>query len=268
MLVFIGLGLNSEEDMTSRGLEEARSCDVIFAEFYTSRMPGMDHRKLEDLVGRKINVLKRSDVEERGEEMIIAPAETKKVGLMVAGDPLVSTTHVHLRIDAKRKGIKTRVIHNASIFSAGPSISGLQNYRFGRSATVAIPEPGFFPETPYDAILENKKLGLHTMLFLDIKAAAGGDGGGGGDGTGQRLMGAGEAIEVLFEIEVKRKEGAFTEDTLCVVLGNVGADDCVLRAGKAGDLVNEDFGTLPHTLIVPGKLHFMEEEYLEAFGGM
>ncbi len=260
MLVFIGLGLNSEEDITLRGLREARSCDILFAEFYTSYMPGIYIKKLEDLTSKKICILTRSDIEELGEEIIIAPAKTKKIGLLIPGDPLVSTTHVHLRIDAKRRGIDTRVIHNASIFSAGPSISGLQNYKFGRSATVAIPEPGFFPETPYHVIAENKRLGLHTMLFLDIKSD--------GSKIGQRLMSASEAIDILLEVEEKRKEEVFTEDTLCVVLGNVGVDDCVLRAGKVKDLAGEDFGTMPHTLIVPGALHFMEEEYLKVFAEM
>lgn len=255
MLVLIGLGLHDEADITVKGLEEAKSCDVLFAEFYTSTMTGADVEKLEALIGKKISVLERSDLEEKSGE-ILEKAKAQKVGLLVPGDPLISTTHIHLRIGAKRMGIETRVIHNASIHSAGPSISGLQNYKFGRSATVAIPLEGFSPETPYDVIKENKERGLHTLLFLDIRV----------DGESRVQMTANEAIKALLEIEEKRKEKVFTHDTLCVVLGNVGSDEPVMRAGAAEEIIDGDFGPTPHSLIVPGKLHFMEEEYLREFG--
>jgi diphthine synthase len=257
MITLIGLGLHNEEDITVKGLHEARSCDVLFAEFYTSTMAGVDIKKLEALVGKKISVLERKDLEEKSEK-ILEKAKTLRVGLLVPGDPLISTTHIHLRLEAKRMGIETRVIHNASIHSAAPSISGLQNYKFGRSATVAIPQEGFSPETPYDVIKENRERGLHTLLFLDIKV----------EGDSRVQMAGNEAIKTLLEIEEKRKENVFTPDTLCVVLGNVGSDEPVLRAGVVNGLIDSDFGPTPHSLIVPGKLHFMEEEYLREFGGM
>jgi diphthine synthase len=241
MLVLIGLGLHDEADITVKGLEEAKSCDVLFAEFYTSTLSGMDIGKLEALVGKKITVLGRSDLEEKSEELL-EKAVTQKVALLVPGDPLISTTHIHLRIEAKRMDIETRIIHNASIHSAGPSISGLQNYKFGRSATVAIPQEGFAPETPYDVIKENKERGLHTLLFLDIKV----------EGESRVQMTANEAMKTLLEIEEKRKEKVFTDGTLCVVLGNVGSDEHVMWAGKAKELVDMGFGPTPHSLIVPG----------------
>src|SRR5256712_544935 len=39
-LVFIGLGLDDEKGITLRGLDETRSADVVFAEGYTSALPG------------------------------------------------------------------------------------------------------------------------------------------------------------------------------------------------------------------------------------
>lgn len=257
MLVFIGLGLHDEKDISLRGLEVARSSDKVFAEVYTSRLEEGALRRLEDMVGKNITVLKRNEVEEKGQEVLLEPAKKEKVALLVAGDPLVSTTHIHLLIDAKREGIETRVIHNTSILSAIP-ITGLQNYKFGRSTTIARPEPGFFPESPYDTLKENKKLGLHTLMFLDIKAVHEED----------SMMTAGEAMDILLKIEDKRGEDIFTEDTLCVVLGRAGAPDTVLRAGSVKDMRSMDFGPTPHTLIVPGKLHFMEEEYLEVFADL
>lgn len=256
MLVFIGLGLHSETDISLKGLREAESCDILFAEFYTSEMAGLNISRLEELVGKKIKILTREDIEEKAHETILKLAKNSKVGLMVPGDPLISTTHVHLRLDAKKLGISTRVVHNSSIFSAAPSISGLHNYKFGRSATVAIPERGYSPETPYNVIKENRERGLHTLLFLDIKV----------EGEKRRVMTANDAMRVLLDIEEKRGEGVFTYDTLCVVLGNIGSFEYVMKSGKVRDLLYLDFGVPPHTLIVLGELHFMEEEYLEEFG--
>ena len=63
-LIFIGLGLHDEYGLSLRGQLEAKSCDFLFAEFYTSRMPGLNVDELERLVGKKIQVVSRRDVEE------------------------------------------------------------------------------------------------------------------------------------------------------------------------------------------------------------
>jgi diphthine synthase len=259
MLVFIGLGLGDERDLSLRGLDEARSCDLVFAEFYTSQMSNHDRiiPALEELVGKKVAVLEREDIEEKADEVLLAPAREKKVCLLVPGDPLVSTTHIYLSIDAKKRGIETRVIHNTSIISA-LSITGLQNYKFGRSASIPTPTDDFFPETPYDVLRENLKRGLHTILFLDIRVER-------GETT---MMDAAEGMDILMKIEARRKEGVFGMDTLCVVIGRAGSREYVLKAGPAGRMMEEDLGPPPHTLIVPGDLHFMEEEYLKEFAGL
>ena len=73
-----------------------------------------------------------------------------------------------------------------------------------------------------------------------------------------------KAIEVLLNIEAKRKENIFTEDTLCVGCARIGADDQIIKAGKAKDLLEADFGAPVHCLVVPSKLHFVEEEALQS----
>ena len=40
MLYLVGLGLGDEKDITVRGLEVVRSCDVIYLEAYTSVLGG------------------------------------------------------------------------------------------------------------------------------------------------------------------------------------------------------------------------------------
>jgi diphthine synthase len=251
MLVFIGLGLFDEKDLTLRALEEARSCDVVFAEFYTSQLAGTDVTKLEKAIQKKITPLSRDEVE--GSEIILTEADTKKVGFLVPGDPLISTTHIALRLHAKEKGIETRVVHGTSIYSAAPAISGLFNYKFGRSTSIPFPQKGYNPESFYDHLKENKQLGLHTLLFLDIK---------------EKLMTINEALNIFLDLEQKRREEVVEDETVVVGLGLVGSEEPVIIAGTAAQVKDKDFGPTPHVLIVPGKLHFMEEEYLKEFGGL
>jgi diphthine synthase len=251
MLVFIGLGLYDEKDLTLRAIEEARSCDQLFAEFYTSRLAGTSIEKLEEVLGKNISILSRAEVEDGG--AILSAAKEVKVGFLVPGDPLISTTHIALRIDAKEQGIKTRIAHNTSIYSAAPSVSGLFNYKFGRSASIPFSSEGYSPESYYGVIKENKKRGLHTLLFLDIK---------------ERLMPVNEAIKILLEVEERRKEDVISSETFVVGLGCVGSENPTIISGRAEDLLRKGFGPVPHVLIVPGELHFMEEEYLKKFGGL
>jgi diphthine synthase len=177
----------------------------------------------------------------------------RKVGFLVPGDPLISTTHIALRIDAKKQGIETRVVHNTSIYSAASGISGLFNYKFGRSSSIPFPSERYRPESFYFALAENSERGLHTLLFLDIK---------------ERLMTVNEALEILLAVEKRQEKGVATGSSVVVGLGCVGSKNPVLIAGKIKDLIRRDFGPVPHVLIVPGELHFMEEEYLKEFGGL
>ena len=253
-LYFIGLGLYDEKDITLKGLETARKCEKVFAEFYTSLLAGTTIDKVEELIGKPIVRLSREDVELNFEKIVLPEAKEKDVAFLTAGDPMVATTHSDLRIRAKKAGVESYVIHAPSIYSA-VAVTGLQIYKFGKSATVAYPEKNWFPTSHYDVIKENRERGLHTLLFLDIKAER------------NRYMMANEAMEILLQVEEMKKEGVFTPETLVVVLARAGSLNPTIRAGYVKDMINEDFGRQPHVLIVPGRLHIVEAEYLVEFAG-
>ena len=239
--------------MSLRALEDARACDAIFAEFYTAVPSGTTLEKLEAVLGRRINVLKREDVE--AGEKILSAARRSDACLLVVGDPFSATTHVELQIRARKEGIRTSVVHGASALTAVPGLLGLQTYKFGRTTTLAFPEKGFRPESPYDMIGENLSRGLHTLVLLDIQADRG------------RLMTATEGLRILAELESHKKMGILTDDALVCVVARAGSPEPKVRAGKLGDLASEDFGPPHHTIVVPGKLHFMEAEALVALAG-
>jgi diphthine synthase len=249
-LVLVGLGLYDEKDVSVRGLAEIREADTVFAEFYTSLMPGLSIRKLEEMIGKAVNVVSRRVLEEEEGKLIFEAAKKGKTVFLVPGDPLISTTHVDLRISAKKRGIKTRVIHGASAVSAVRGISGLQNYKYGKAVTIPFSEECFVSETPYNVIRENKKMGLHTMCYLDIKTEE------------HRYLTIKEALQTLLELEKKKKEQIVTQRTLVIGVARAGSIEPVVKGGYFEEVINYDFGAPPHTLIFPGKLHFMEAEAL------
>lgn len=252
-LIFVGLGLYDEKDLSIRGLETIRSADAVFVELYTSFMCGLSLERLEKMCGRKVIVVSRRNLEEEEGNFVLEKALVGKAVLMVPGDPFISTTHVNLRLKAAKKGVKTRVVHGASIISAVIGLSGLQNYKFGRSVTVPFTDEIYTPYSPYKVIRENKASGLHTLCFLDVRAEEG------------RYMHVNDAIEIFSRIEQRHNEGVIKPDTLAVGIARVGSDDPVLKAGYLEELKNYDFGPPPQTLIFPGKLHFMEAEALIVF---
>ena len=249
-LTFIGLGLNSEKSMSLLGLEEAKKADTVFMELYTSLMPELDLKRLEKLIGKQIHMIVRRDLEEDSGKRILESARRGKTVLLVPGDPLMATTHVDMRIRAEKQGIKTRIVHGASIISAVIGLSGLQNYKFGRSVTIPLSDTSSSDATPYTVISENLKMGLHTLCFLDIRAEEKG------------FMTIKDALEVLFTLERSKQQHMIRDDTLAVGIARAGSDNLAVKADYAKRLQKYDFGKPPHTLVFPGKLHFMEAEAL------
>jgi diphthine synthase len=253
-LTFIGLGLYDEKDISSKGLEEIKKCDKVYAEFYTAKLTGADTKKIGKRIGKPIEVLSRQETE-KGDK-ILESAMKKNVVFLTCGDPMTATTHIDLRLRAKDKEIETRIIHGSSIATAVPGLLGLQNYKFGRTTTLAFPEKEYFPTSPYQIIKANKLMGLHTLVLLDIQADK------------ERYMTANQGIELLLEMEKKLTESVFTQDSIICVVARAGSLSPTVMANTIGFLKDKDFGPPLHTLVVPGNLHFMEVEALVKLAGL
>jgi diphthine synthase len=251
-LVFVGFGLGPG-GLSQRGLELVQSCDSVFVETYTAPVDDTVLRDLARRTGKQVVSLGRKDVEEG--TRVLEEATRGRCALLVPGDPMVATTHVDLRLRASRRGIRTGIIHAASIDTAAAGLLGLQSYKFGRTTTLPFPAPGHEPTSPYDVIEANRRDGLHTLVLLDI------------DAEGGRAMTATQGLILLLELEKKVGRGALAPTTLVCVVARAGHDDALARAGKLGLLANEDYGRPPHCIVVPGKLHFIEAEALMEFAG-
>src|SRR2546426_10721011 len=251
-LVFVGLGLFDEKDITLKGLDAARAADSVFAEFYTSSLRGTTLTTLELMVGKRITSLPRKDVEQGSE--ILDAARRGSVALLIPGDPMSATTHVALRLRAIEAGIETRIIHGPSIISAAAGVLGLQSYKFGRTTTVPFTTEAFHPASPLDVIEENLDRGLHTLVLLDLKESG-------------EFLTAQEAIRNLLGLAKSRGRAPFSKNTLVCVLSQVGSDRPRISSGKAGDMATRGLGPPLHSIVVPGTLHFLEAEALVKLAG-
>ena len=251
--MFVGLGLSDEKGISVGGLEEIKCADSVFMELYTSLMPEFSLQRFEAQCGKHVTVVTRRNLEDENGAAILEAASVGKTVFLVPGDPFIATTHVTLRIDAERRGIKTRIVHGASIISAIVSLSGLHNYKFGKTVTVPFPEN--FSATPYDVIAQNKKTGLHTLCLLDLKPSEG------------RFLTVNQAIAELCKVEEKKKQGAVAADSPVVGVARAGSSNPTLKADFVKDIAKFDFGPPPYSLIFPGAMHFMEAEALVAFAG-
>lgn len=246
-LYLIGIGLSDEKDITMKGLEAVKKCSFIFLEGYTSKL-NCNISNLEKLYGKQVILADRQMVEKEAEETILKFAKAQDVAFLVIGDVLGATTHLGLLMRAKELGIKTEVIHNASILTA-VGITGLSLYKFGK--TTSIPFENENVETPYNVLKENGK--MHTLFLLDLKPEE------------NKFMAFGDAIKYLLKIEEKRKEKIFTKEKVCIGCAALGSKDYYTKYGKAKGLMKEKVDKFPQCLIVPGELHFMEEDFLKTF---
>ena len=183
MFYLIGLGLWDEKDISLRGIEACRKCEKVYCELYTAAW-GEDIEKLEKIIGRKVEIVERSDVEDNSEKFI-EEARKNGIALLAPGDPLTATTHVHLIMECKKKDVEFEIVHSSSIYTAVAK-TGLQLYKFGRTATMITPAKGYESEGFYDVLARNQKQGLHTLLLLD------------------RDMGTKDALEMLKAAEAKK----------------------------------------------------------------
>lgn len=232
-LILVGTGIAF--DLTLGAIEELKKCDEIYIERYTNPISDENIAALEKSCGKKINLIERNEVES---DFLIKKASGANIVLLCSGDPLIATTHVSLIIEAKKQNIKTKIFHNSSIYTAAIGKSGLQVYRFGKSATLVNPRENYKPTSSLDIIRENLARNLHTLVFLD---------------TEPEPMTAKTALEFLKEFET------------VVILSRIGEDNEKVLVGDPKNLMPKVTGNPPFIAIVPAKLHQVEEEYLEFY---
>ncbi|MFA5381594.1 MAG: diphthine synthase [Candidatus Micrarchaeia archaeon] len=251
MLYLIGLGLCDEKDLSLRGLEILEKSDKIFLDHYTHIISEETIENLKKIINKKIIKLERAELE--NEKIILDYALKENISLIVGGDPLIATTHISLILSCIKANIKYEIIHSSSIYSAAIGESGLQTYKFGKSATLTFWEENYKPTSTYDIIFDNKQKGLHTLVFIDLH--------------GQNAMDIKTACNIFMQMEEKIKQGLIDDDFELLILSRIGYEDKKILFGKLNEIKNKSVEIKsPFIIIIPGKLHFLEEEWLNNIG--
>ncbi len=234
MLNLIGIGLNDEKDITLKGLELVKDSDYVYLENYTSVLQ-CSKEDLEKLYNKKIILAEREFIEDGS--VIIDQASSSKVSLLIIGDVFSATTHISLYLQALENNIEIQIINNVSVLTA-VGITGLELYKFGKTTSIPFHES----KTPMEVITKNYP--LHTLCLLDLVPKE------------KHFMESSEALEKLFHLGLKK-------DTKVIVCAQLGSKDPTIIYTEAKNI--KPLNKFPQCIIVPGELHFMEEELLNNY---
>ncbi|KAH9908345.1 Diphthine synthase [Xylariomycetidae sp. FL2044] len=268
MLYLVGLGLSDETDITVKGLEIVKKASRVYLEAYTSILL-VDQSVLESYYGRSIVVADREMVESNSDE-ILRDAQTEDVAFLVVGDPFGATTHADIVLRARELSIPVRTVPNASIMS-GIGATGLQLYNFGQTVSMVFFLDNWRPASFYDRIKENRSIGLHTLVLLDIKVkeqSLENMARGRKIYEPPRYMTVGQCAQQMLEVEEDKKEGVYGPDSLAIGAARVGGKTEKFVAGTLRQLcdTDEELGPPLHSLVLLGRrAHELERDFAREF---
>ncbi len=245
MLYLIGTGLYYLNDLPLRAINEMKECDEVLLERYTNLNDISFLGELENEINKKIEVIGREVMES---DTILEKASKEKLAILIPGDPLAATTHFSLVQECKNRGIKTKILHSSSIFTAVGE-TGLSLYKFGGTTSIPIYSEHFHPESFFDVIEKNLECGYHSLVLLEVKSK-------------EEFVEPHKAVEILKEIE--RKKGMKIIDWENVIaMSKIGSDSQKMVKAENNEIKNLE---PPCSLIIPGKLNETEKEALKTIG--
>lgn len=187
-----------------------------------------------------------------------------------------ATTHTDLVLRARELKIKVGTVPNASIMSA-IGAAGLQLYNFGQTVSMVFFTETWKPASFYDKIRENRTIGLHTLVLLDIKVK---EQSYENMARGRKIyeppryMTVGQCAQQMLEIEDIKKEegeghdGAYGPESLAIGVARVGGKTEKFVSGTLKQLcdADEELGGPLHSLILLGrKTHELESDFVREF---
>jgi diphthine synthase len=105
--------------------------------------------------------------------------------------------------------------------------------------------------TPYFSIYQNAIAGLHTILLLEFNQDT------------KFFLDPANALSNLLDTEKDQKRKVVSSSTFAIIASRIGFKNQDIVAGKISNLLKQSFGEPPHTIIIPGKLHFTEVDALK-----
>lgn len=163
-----------------------------------------------------------------------------------------------------------RTVPNASILSA-IGATGLQLYNFGQTVSMVFFTDSWRPASFYDRVRENRAIGLHTLVLLDIKVK---EQSLENLARGRRIyeppryMTVGQCASQMLEVEAEKGEGVYGPDSLAIGAARVGGRTEKFVAGTLRELcsADEELGQPLHSLVLLGRrTHELEHEFVRQF---
>lgn len=241
----IGLGVGSWRNISLYGYGILKKVSKVFIERYTNPIPTEDIIGLSSSIGKEVIELSREDLEVKN---ILCQFADEDIALITPGDPMIATTHQQLYIDLIRRGIDVKVVNASSIITVAIGRSGLHPYKFGPFGTITRPEVAP-PDSVYKLLVNNLKRGLHSIILLEY------------DHTTNYIMKPDRAMEILYALQAKYKCKLPTRDQIVLILSKLGYKEEKIVGIYWGEKPSASIEG-PSVLIVPGKLHFTESEYI------
>ncbi len=230
------------------------NADIVYLEQFTSPAGESDLKEAAQITGSETRLVQAKRWQVEDGKQILSDAQTKAVVLLSYGDPYVATTHIELRTRAIQQGIQTRTIHGSSSITSVVGECGLHHYKMGRMATIMDERSSL--TTPYYTIYRNVIEGSHTMLLLEYNQDK------------DFFLDPRNAFEMLLETEKGQKRRVVVPSTFAIVASRIGLENKTIVSGSIKSLLERasGFGEPPHTIIIPGSLHFTESDALKALG--
>ena len=244
MLWFIGLGITGISELSNNTISIIKNAEIVYLESFTSPISEDEKIQLKNISTGKFKIAKRWLVEDGNE--ILDNAKEKETVLISYGDPYIATTHLELKTRAIQDNIETKTIHSSSIISSLIGEAGLHYYKVGKVLTIMDDPKSII--TPYNTIFDNLLNRIHSVILLEYNEDK------------SFFLEPQNALSMLLDCEEKQKRKIISSETFGIVASRIGKNDQRIISGNIGNLIKNKFGEPPHSIIIPGKLHFTESD--------
>lgn len=247
MLWFVGLGISGADGIGSDVVKLLKKADLVYLEIFTSPITKSELVKIKKIVKGQFKTAPRWLVEDG--KTILKEARKKVVVLLSYGDPYIATTHIELRTRAILEKIRTETIHAASAITSLIGECGLHFYKIGKVVTMMKDQQSV--SSVYYTLYDNLVTGNHTIIILEF------------NNDTKFFLNPRDAFSSLLLTESGQKRNVVDSSTFVIVASRIGVKNQKIIAGKISSLEKMNFGKPPHTIVIPGRMHFTESDALK-----
>ena len=247
MLWFVGLGISGISELSDNTISIIKNANTVYLESFTSPISETEKEQLANICDGEFKIAKRWLVEDGNE--ILENAKKREVVLISYGDPYIATTHLELKTRAVTDKIETKTIHSSSIVSSLIGEIGLQYYKVGKILTIMNDPKSMI--TPYNTISNNLLSKMHSVILLEYNEDK------------SFFLDPQDALSLLLDAEKIQNGKIISLDTFAIIASRIGKSDQNITSGKISNLIKKEFGNPPHTIIIPGSLHFTESNAIK-----